>query len=151
MKKYKIYLDVCCLNRPFDDQSQDRIKLEAGAIIIILFRIEREEWIFTGSEVIDYEISQILDREKMQKVKALTSMAKDYIIVTEEVEERAVELEKLGFRPYDALYIACAERARVDIFLTTDDKLLHKAKEVRLNVKVNSPIKWVLEVIANEY
>jgi len=93
VKKYKIYLDVCCLNRPFDDQSQDRIKLEAGAIIIILFRIEREEWIFTGSEVIDYEISQILDREKMQKVKALTSMAKDYIIVTEEVEERAVELE----------------------------------------------------------
>ena len=151
MKKYKIYLDVCCLNRPFDDQSQDRIKLEAGAIIIILFRIEREEWIFTGSEVIDYEISQILDREKMQKVKALTSMAKDYIIVTEEVEERAVELEKLGFRPYDALHIACAERARVDIFLTTDDKLLHKAKEVGLNVKVNSPIKWVLEVIANEY
>jgi predicted nucleic acid-binding protein len=139
------------LNRPFDDQSQDRIKLEAEAIIMILFRIEREEWIFTGSEVIDYEISQILDREKMQKVKALTSMAKDYIIVTEEVEERAVELEKIGFRPYDALHIACAERSGVDIFLTTDDKLLHKAKEVRLNVKVNSPVEWVLEVIANEY
>jgi len=53
VKKYKIYLDVCCLNRPFDDQSQDRIKLEAEAIIMILFRIEREEWIFTGSEVIN--------------------------------------------------------------------------------------------------
>jgi len=87
----------------------------------------------------------------MQKVKALTSMAKDYIIVTEEVEERAVELEKLDFRPYDALHIACAERARVDIFLTTDDKLLRKAKEVRLKVKANSPIEWVWEVIANEY
>jgi len=24
----KIYLDVCCLNRPFDDQVQDRVRLE---------------------------------------------------------------------------------------------------------------------------
>jgi hypothetical protein len=23
----KIYLDVCCLNRPFDDQMQDRVRL----------------------------------------------------------------------------------------------------------------------------
>lgn len=151
MKKYKIYLDVCCLNRPFDDQSQDRIKLEAEVIIMILSRIEMEEWILIGSEVIDYEVSRIPDREKMQKIKALTSMAKDYIMVTEEIEERAIGLEKSGFSPYDALHIACAERARADIFLTTDDKLLHKAKEARLNVKVNSPIEWILEVIANEY
>ena len=27
----KIYLDNCCFNRPFDDQSQIRIKLEAEA------------------------------------------------------------------------------------------------------------------------
>lgn len=26
-----IYLDVCCLNRPFDDQTQERIFLEAEA------------------------------------------------------------------------------------------------------------------------
>ncbi|MBE2197400.1 MAG: hypothetical protein IAE79_02240 [Anaerolinea sp.] len=25
----RVYLDVCCLNRPFDDQSQERIQLEA--------------------------------------------------------------------------------------------------------------------------
>jgi hypothetical protein len=28
---YRIYSDVCCLNRPFDDSSQDRIRLEAEA------------------------------------------------------------------------------------------------------------------------
>ena len=27
MSKYKIYLDACCLNRPFDDQTQPRIYL----------------------------------------------------------------------------------------------------------------------------
>ena len=32
MKRGKrIYLDVCCLNRPFDDQSQDRVRLDAEA------------------------------------------------------------------------------------------------------------------------
>ena len=31
--KQKLYLDVCSLNRPFDDQLQDRIKLEAEAIL----------------------------------------------------------------------------------------------------------------------
>ena len=38
----KIYLDACCLNRPFDDQSQDRVRLEAEAILLILGRLERQ-------------------------------------------------------------------------------------------------------------
>lgn len=29
--EFLIYLDVCCLNRPFDDQTQERIGLEAKA------------------------------------------------------------------------------------------------------------------------
>jgi len=151
MKKYKIYLDVCCLNRPFDDQSQDRIRLEAEAIIIILAHIEAKDWTLIGSEIIDFEISRIPDEEKRQKVEILSTLAEDYIVVTEEVEERAIELERLGFGSYDALHIACAEKARADIFLTTDDKLLRKAENTKLDVKVKSPIEWILEVIENEY
>jgi len=151
MKKYKIYLDVCCLNRPFDDQSQDRIRLEAEAVIIILARIEAKNWTLIGSEIIDFELSRIPDEEKRQKVKILSTLAEDYIVVTEEVEKRAIELEGLGFGSYDALHIACAEKARADIFLTTDDKLLRKAKNTKLDVKVKSPIQWILEVIENEH
>ena len=29
-----IYLDVCCLNRPFDDQTQERIRLESEAVLL---------------------------------------------------------------------------------------------------------------------
>jgi hypothetical protein len=36
----RIYLDVCCLNRPFDDQCQERIRLESEAILLILERGE---------------------------------------------------------------------------------------------------------------
>lgn len=35
----KIYLDVCCLNRPFDDQAQTRIRLESEAILLIIARM----------------------------------------------------------------------------------------------------------------
>ena len=29
----KVYMDVCCLNRPFDNQSQDKVRFETEAII----------------------------------------------------------------------------------------------------------------------
>jgi hypothetical protein len=37
----KISLDVCCLQRPFDDQSQARVRLESEAVILILAQFER--------------------------------------------------------------------------------------------------------------
>jgi hypothetical protein len=30
----RIYLDACCLNRPFDDQTQERIRLESEAVLL---------------------------------------------------------------------------------------------------------------------
>lgn len=42
--EFLIYLDVCCLNRPFDDQTQERIFLEAEAIRLILARCQSGEW-----------------------------------------------------------------------------------------------------------
>jgi len=45
MTSATVYLDVCCLNRPFDDQTQDRIHLESEAVLLILKHIENEETI----------------------------------------------------------------------------------------------------------
>ena len=36
MEKIKIYLDSCCFNRPFDELSQDRGRLESEAVLTIL-------------------------------------------------------------------------------------------------------------------
>ncbi len=54
----KIYLDTCCLNRPFDDQSQERIRLETEAVMIILARLSRKEWIWLGSQALEIEIDR---------------------------------------------------------------------------------------------
>jgi len=55
----RIYLDVCCLNRPFDDNAQDRIRLESEAVLAVLKRHQDRSWSLLGSEVINFEISQI--------------------------------------------------------------------------------------------
>ncbi|UKO99081.1 hypothetical protein [Nostoc sp. UHCC 0870] len=46
-----IYLDVCCLNRPFDDQTQERILLETEAVRIILAHCQIGEWQLLGSKL----------------------------------------------------------------------------------------------------
>jgi len=63
-----------------------------------------------------------------------------------------LELEALGFGAYDALHLACAEQADVDVFLTTDDRLLRLSRECSgmLNVKVDNPLSWLKEVTENE-
>lgn len=40
-KIYKIYLDVCCLNRTLDDLEQFRIRLEAEAVTEIIHTLRR--------------------------------------------------------------------------------------------------------------
>ncbi len=32
----KLYLDICCFNRPYDDQTQARVRLETEAVILLL-------------------------------------------------------------------------------------------------------------------
>ena len=66
----RVYLDVCCLNRPFDDLSQKRVYAEAEA---------------------------------------------------------------------------------VDVFLTTDDRLLRRANRIHLGIKVANPYAWIKEVCGVEW
>ena len=64
----KVYLDVCCLCRPFDDQQNKKIRLETEAILAILDRCTRD-WELIGSVVIDDEVSLIVDVERRLKVE----------------------------------------------------------------------------------
>jgi hypothetical protein len=49
----KPYLDGCCLNRPFDDQSQPRVRLEAEAVLSILKMADDRESEILGSDILD--------------------------------------------------------------------------------------------------
>jgi predicted nucleic acid-binding protein len=143
-----VYLDACCLNRPFDDQTQDRIRLETEAVILILTHIETGEWEWIGSEALDFEIGQIPDQDRQVRVKLLTTDVRRSIRIEHVQSERAQHLAALGFHPYDALHLACAESGAADVFLTTDDRLLRLAGRMsgELNVSVRNPLPWLEEV-----
>ena len=145
----KVYLDVCCFNRPFDDHAQDRVRLESEAVLTILEHARSRMWALIGSEVIDIEISKIPDDDLRCKVNILSGMKQKFITVNNDVEIRAKELEKLGFKSFDALHIACAEKGDADILLTTDDIFLSKALQSRniLKVRVENPLRWLMEVM----
>ncbi|NCQ69816.1 MAG: hypothetical protein GPI99_12285 [Microcystis aeruginosa W13-15] len=55
----------------------------------------------------------------------------------------------LGFDLYDSFHIACAEYARIDVLLITDDRLLRKAiKYSKLSqVKLDNLVTWLMETL----
>lgn len=145
----KIYLDNCVLNRPFDDQSQERVRLETEAILLILSRIERKEWTWIGSQALEVEIRQAPDAEQRSRLRRVTEFVSLTIEIGEQELKRAGKLQDLGFVGFDAVHLACAESGKADVFLTTDDRLLRVAKKFakRLDVKVENPLDWMKEII----
>ncbi|AOY80593.1 MAG: PIN domain-containing protein [Moorea sp. SIO1G6] len=145
-ESYLIYLDVCCLNRPFDDWRQDRIRLEGQTILDIFKRFYSEEWKLVSSEAIEAELNRMVNLDKLDRIRKLLQVAENQIILTDEIDKRSQELENLGFGLYDSFHIACAETAKVDVLLTTDDRLLKKAIKYShlLKVKLDNPVTWLM-------
>jgi predicted nucleic acid-binding protein len=146
----KLYLDACCLNRPFDDQLQTRVRLEAEAVLSILEMAEAGELEIIGSDIIDDELSQMPDNERREKVELFLALASSQVALTLAIEQRAIELQKWNIAPLDALHLASAESARADYFLTTVDDLLRRAKRAGLKVKIENPAKWLIQQTTDE-
>jgi predicted nucleic acid-binding protein len=149
---YRIYLDACCLNRPFDNQTQPRIALESQAILTILSQCESGQWKLMTSAALDEELDKTPDLERLKNVKATLAIAKIKVVYSPFIEERSAELQKLGFTDFDATHIASAERGNADIFLSTDDRLIRKAQRniKSINVAVNNPVSWLMESTQTE-
>jgi predicted nucleic acid-binding protein len=114
-------MDVCCINRPFDDLSQDRIQFESDSVLAILSRCESGEWTLVSSEVIDLELARLKNHERLNKIRTLCSISKERLVLNEVATERAKELQRYGIKVTDSLHLAVAEAYEIDVFLTTDD------------------------------
>ena len=78
--QYKIYLDVCCLNRPFDDWRQDRVRFEGEAVLSILERIRVQNWQLISSEAIEAELERLPNPDKLANILNLLAFASDYCV-----------------------------------------------------------------------
>jgi hypothetical protein len=144
----RIYLDVCCLNRPFDDRSQLRIRLETEAIATIFDQIQDGIWHHVSSEMAVIEIDAIGSADRRGRVRALLPDSQSLLRLTEDVLQRSSELEAFGFETADGVHIAAAEKLKADVMITCDDKLSRKARRhrSRLHVRVANPVEWVEEM-----
>jgi hypothetical protein len=145
-----IYLDLCCLNRPFDDQHQPRVRLESEAVLGIVQLARLGELTLIGNEALDLESSQNPDTDRRRKVEAFLSAATSKVTIGAGERQRGRDLESLGFQAFDALHIACAESAGAEVLLTTDDRFRKQAarRQNKLALRVENPAKWYPEVIA---
>ena len=122
-------MDNCCFNRPFDSQTQVRIRLETEAKLRIQERIVIGEIELAWSYILDYENAANPFEERRAAVSSWRSRAVVDVAETPVLLEYAKSLVILGLRSKDALHVACAVEASCDYFVTTDDGILKKLAE----------------------
>ena len=147
----KVYLDVCCLCRPFDDQLIPRIHNESEAVIAILDRCSRD-WELIWSSAITYEVAKIADHDKKHYISTFAAKTNTNILVDLAIKERASVLMNLGVKALDALHVACAERAGATVLITTDDNLknIMSHRSEITSIRIVNPAVWYEEVTGNE-
>jgi len=96
----RVYLDNCCFNRPFDDQNQIRIHLEAQAKLYVQGQIKEKQIELAWSYILDYENAFNPFEERKMTIKNWKSKAIIDIEENQNVLETAKELISLDILIY---------------------------------------------------
>ena len=123
----RIYLDNCCYNRPYDDQSQFSVNLEAQAKLHIQTQIHDGKYELVTSDMLYYEIQQMPHESRKQAIETFIEENSTVHVGyerQEQVDFLAAEIMKSGVKYKDACHVASAILANCDFFLTTDKRLL---------------------------
>jgi len=136
----KLYLDNCCFNRPYDDQTILLNVLESDAKLFVQKEILNGTYELVWSYMLDYEnYYNPYDNRKIA-IADWKRIAKTYVEPTEEILKRAIEIMKIGIKQKDALHLSCAIEAKSYYFITTDKRLLNKHLA---EIKIINPIDFI--------
>jgi predicted nucleic acid-binding protein len=119
--------------------------LEAEAVALVLARIDTGEWQLVASGMCVIEVAAIPDAVRRSRIQLLLPDAAKVTRLKASTFARAAELESRGFKPADALHVAAAEEATVDVLLTCDDRFDRTARRnsAFLRIEVSNPIQWL--------
>ena len=141
-----IYLDNCCYNRPYDDQTYLPISLETQAKLHIQGLIKQSKVELATSYILEFENSENPFEMRKDAIKDFFDENESvYVSInkSQEVLKLAEQIKATGIKHKDACHVACAIIAGCDYFLTTDYRLL-KYKTDR--IKMMNPIDFIKEV-----
>ena len=140
----RVYLDNCCFNRPFDDQRQIRVRLEAEATLCIEDCIRRGMFGLVWSYMLDFENAANPFDERRTAISRWRQYATIDVEETPQILQRANELADAGLKAKDALHIACAIAGACPYFVTTDDHLLKRQRDIQ-DIAIIDPTSFVRE------
>jgi predicted nucleic acid-binding protein len=135
----QVYLDVCALSRPFDDQDEMRIRLETSAVDLILSYVRSGNLQLVVSPVHDVEIGAISYMEERRQLELMLEqigVRPDFDLMS--ARQRAEALVAQGVGLADAAHLAFAEQIGAD-FVTCDDRLLRQCRRVGVKVWAGTP------------
>jgi predicted nucleic acid-binding protein len=142
-KPIQLYLDMNIFKRNFDNQSLIRVRLETAAIEVIFAGVTDGKYEFPWSFILEYENNLNPNFDRRSTASLLSQKARRRIEPSEKIREQAREFEKINIKSRDALHLACAELTSCDYFLTCDDKLIKKSRQLNTKVKVTGPVEFV--------
>lgn len=142
MDKIILYLDNCCFNRPYDDQSYLSIFMETQAKLAIQELVRNEKINIVWSFILDFENSANPDETIKQEIHLWRQKACFQIMKNEAIMNKAKKMTELGFRKKDALHIASAIEGKVHYFITVDKGILKKKNKVK-ELMIMSPIEFI--------
>jgi hypothetical protein len=140
----RVYLDNCCFNRPFDDQSFLTIRIETEAKLDIQEKIKSGHLSLGWSYILDFENHANPFIERQTEIQKWKKMADSFTNETDEILKRMNELTVIGLKPLDALHIACAVSLQCHFFLTVDKGILKKVTEYS-EIKITNPVNFIIE------
>lgn len=97
----KVYLDRCCYNRPYDDQSQLKVSLETQAKLHIQALICQKKLELAASYMLRYECGQNPFEMRRNAILDFIDANAQYYVDTDRlqnVEEKAAEMIRAGVK-----------------------------------------------------
>ena len=140
-----IYLDICCFNRPFDNQSDLIVRLLTEAKLHVQEMIREGTHSLIWSAIMDVENSANPDLNRKVAIADWQKLGVEDVSVNERVEAAAETLSRIGVKPMDALHVASAIEAHAEYFLTTDKALIRKMAK-HDSIRVVDPVDFVREL-----
>jgi hypothetical protein len=144
MAAKRIYLDVCALCRPHDNQAVMRNRIETDALYVILDRVRQGGYVLLVSPAHHVEIDATAQHpENADVVSFLDTLGQRPRWDLTKARARAEELYRLRFGAADAAHVAFAEQG-ADVFITCDDDLLRKCRRLKIRIPATGPVEFLV-------
>lgn len=137
-----LYLDNCCFNRPYDEQSQARIYLETQAKLYVQEQILCGQHDLIWSYILQFENNQNPHVAYKHEIAKWKNLAKHLLGPSDDIIANAKRYQALGLHAKDALHCACAVKVNADYFLTTDKQLINRASTIA-ELTVINPLHFI--------